>query len=198
MRLSALALLLLFVGPARLAGQTPQDFSQLKAKAGDIVYVTDLTTGVEVSGPLSDVSDLRLAIDGYVFAPAASLKIERRGDPIWDGAVYGFLLGALVSGTTGAEGCLNEPKAHCVLKDGLSFAALGALIDWMHKGRTTVYDSTPSAEHRTSMRFVPWISTHDKGSSPYFSCCVVGRAAPGAALPASRSFQFMIALKPSM
>src|SRR5258708_903425 len=103
MRLSALALLLLFVGSARLAGQTPQDFSQLKAKVGDIVYVTDLTTGVEVSGPLSDISGLRLAIDGYVFAPAASLKIERRGDPIWDGAVYGFLLGAFVSGTTGAE-----------------------------------------------------------------------------------------------
>src|SRR5471032_1717798 len=66
------------------------DFSRLKVKLGQIVYVADASTGVEVSGPLTSLAPRDLSIDGYRFQPKPGLKIERAGDSVWDGAALGF------------------------------------------------------------------------------------------------------------
>jgi hypothetical protein len=70
--------------PAR--AQSAVDFSGLRAAVGDQVYVMDPATGVEVGGRITALTPSRLSIDGYSFAPIEGLKIERPGDPIWDGA----------------------------------------------------------------------------------------------------------------
>ena len=73
---------------ATAAAQTAPDFSTLRLKVGDTIYVTDTATGVEVSGPLKTFTAAQLSIDGYVFTPVPGLRIDRPGDPIWDGAPH--------------------------------------------------------------------------------------------------------------
>ena len=65
---------------------TQFDFHRLRARVGDWLYVTDPDRSVEVSGRVTGVSDQELTIDGYRFTPKPGLKVERRGDSIWDGA----------------------------------------------------------------------------------------------------------------
>lgn len=155
-----LAIVISLVQP--LAAQSPpplaatEDFSRLTLKVGDTVYVTDLTSGVEVNGRLSTISEQSLSIDGYRFSAGPNLKIERRGDPIWDGAAIGFGFGSLMGLTIGAEGCLHQAVWHCVVAGGTYYGAVGALIDWIHKGRTTVYQSATGVH--ASMRVLPQIS----------------------------------------
>ena len=69
--------------------QSLEDFARLKVKPGDTVYVLDEQTGVEVTGPVRSVTPAELKVEGYSFKPMDGLKIERRGDPIWDGALLG-------------------------------------------------------------------------------------------------------------
>ncbi len=73
-----------------------------------------------------------------------SLRIEREGDPIWDGAGVGFGLG-LLAGVAGAQGCPSSNPASCVMKTAFVMAGIGALRDALHKGRTTV---TPTSVER--------------------------------------------------
>jgi hypothetical protein len=122
---------------------TQFDFHRLRARVGDWLYVTDPDRSVEVSGRVTGVSDQELTIDGYRFTPKPGLKVERRGDSIWDGAVGGFLIGGLLGVTVGAEGCLHSSMTPCFVGNGLVFGALGAYWDWQHKGRTVVFLGGP-------------------------------------------------------
>ena len=140
---------------------TPADFSRLRLKIGDFIYVKDPGKNVEVSGPLKSLSPLELAIDGYRFAPTAALEIERAGDTIWDGAAIGFVLGGLAGITVGAEGCLDRAKMYCFVDGGLAYGALGAFIDWSHKGRTRVF---PAPDRRATLRVTPDVRAHRKGA----------------------------------
>jgi hypothetical protein len=135
------------------------DFSGIRLRVGDVVYVTDLETGVEVKGPIRSLSPGLLAIDGYRFEAGRSLKIERPGDPIWDGAAIGFGVGALFGVSIGSEACLHAPKWQCAVSGGVSYAALGALIDWAHKGRRFVYATDSTA---ASLHLVPRVSPREK------------------------------------
>jgi hypothetical protein len=140
---------------------TDADFRQVRLKVGDFIYVRDLERNVQVSGPLKSISPDEVAIDGYRFAPAANLVIDRAGDPIWNGAAIGFVLGGLAGITVGAEGCLDRDKIYCFLGGGAFYGAVGALIDWGRKGRTRVF---PAAAQRASLRVAPDIRTHRKGA----------------------------------
>ena len=137
----------------------PVDFSRLRLLVGDVVYVTDLTTGVEVKGPIRSLSPDALAIDGLQFEIGQPLKIELAGDPIWDGAAIGFGVGALFGVTIGSEACLHAPQWTCAVSGGVTYAALGALIDWVHKGRRFVY---ATSSERAGVRIVPEVSSHQK------------------------------------
>jgi len=48
------------------------------------------------------------------------------------GGLIGFGIGGVLGMTVGQEACLGEPRWHC-LKVGVSFAAIGALIGWLHR-----------------------------------------------------------------
>ena len=133
----------LVFGAGPVAAQTTRDFSKLKVKIGDIIYVTDLNTGTSVNGPIGTLSPSELTINGYRFNPRAALKIERRGDPPWEGAAVGFALGAFALFPILPETFV--PRGGAVrINNGLFWGCIGALVDRAHKGRTTIYRSPPN------------------------------------------------------
>ncbi len=143
------------------AAQTAPDFSALRAGVGDEIVVTT-PEGVEVGGRVTKISPSALSIDGYAFTPAEAVKIERPGDPVWDGFAIGYGVGALFGLTIGAEACLHQATWHCVNSGGIAYGLLGALIDFAHKGRRTIYKSG-SAAPRKAVKLVPDIGSERKG-----------------------------------
>jgi hypothetical protein len=148
MHLRVLALAIAFLsGSAAAIGQplesswspTQTDFRGVRAKVGDHLYITDPDRRVEISGRVTTLSAGEITVDGQRFVPRPGLKIERAGDTIWDGGALGFVLGGLAGVTFGAEACLRQPLWHCFVASGIEMGALGAYIDWKHKGRTTVF-----------------------------------------------------------
>jgi hypothetical protein len=154
----ALAIVMCAALPTSASAQ--DDFSRLKAKLGQIVYVTDGNTGIEVSGPLTGLSPSELSIDGYRFEPQRGMKIERRGDSLWNGAAIGFGLGAVLAVCTFA--CGDQRIWVSRLESGLFWAGIGTLIDHEHVGRTTIFDRSSDALGRSSTRLVPVIDAHRK------------------------------------
>lgn len=141
--------------------QTAPDFSALHARVGDEIVVTS-AEGVEIGGRITKMSPSALSIDGYAFTPEEAVKIERKGDSLWNGAAIGYGVGALFGVTIGAEACLHESRWRCVNSGGIAYGLLGALIDFAHQGRRTIYRS-PSAAPRKAMRLVPDIGPERKG-----------------------------------
>jgi hypothetical protein len=147
--------------PALAAAQNVPDFSVLDVKVGDRVYVTDMATGVEVSGPLTALTATELGINGHVFAPGPGLKIEKAGDPIWDGTLIAAGLGTLAGTIVGSEACLHHSLWPCAISGALSYGLIGALVDSLHKGRTRIYGS-PSGPPAPSVRLVPMVDSRRK------------------------------------
>ena len=114
------------------------DFSATTLAAGQAVRVTD-PSGVSVHGVVTDVTPLALRVDGHVFRPEPGLKVERLGDAIWNGAAIGFAVGAVLGGATDRTGCFSDKGPGCVIKPGLVFGAIAALIDHAIIGRRTVF-----------------------------------------------------------
>ena len=141
--LTSLAVIGITLSGSIAAGQTSPapDFSKLKVRIGDMVYVTDQDTGVRIGGHLKTLSPSEMAVDGHVFQPHRGLKIEREGDPIWEGALIGLGAGLLLRFTAGPDTCRNHRIDLCAIGAGLPLAAIGAFIDWRHKGRTTIYQA---------------------------------------------------------
>lgn len=137
MRLSAfsLAASVVFV-PCSARAQT--DFSATTLAEGQVVRVTDLS-GVSVQGVVTDVMPSSLRVGSYVFQPKVGLKVERLGDTLWDGAAIGFAVGAFLGGSTNRTGCFSNKGVGCVVKPGLVFGTIAALIDRAMVGRRTVF-----------------------------------------------------------
>jgi len=111
------------------------EFSHIRLKIGDTVYVTTSGEG-ELKGIVANLSASMLKVDGHEFSPAPNLKIEREGDPVWDGALIGAGIASLAS-------LFVYP--HSKDRVGVSLVAAGvgafwgALVDFSIKGRTVVY-----------------------------------------------------------
>jgi len=133
--------LLLFTDTATAAGQaaSPPDFSTLNIQVGDRIRLSDLGNGTRISGRVSRVSPTEIWVDSYRFRPDNRLKIERSGDPIWDGAAVGFGLGSLFVFPVIPE-TFVPTGGRFRINNGLFWGAIGALIDHAHRGRTTIYD----------------------------------------------------------
>lgn len=139
-----LTLLLGLVTSAAVA-EAQSDFTSLRIKPGDFIYVTS-PSGLQVSGTLETVAADSLSLAGHTFTPEPGLKIERRGDPIWDGAAIGAGVG-LVAGlilSTGECGA-NWHAWQCSLAGGAWGTLLGTLIDVGHQGRTQIFVGVPAA-----------------------------------------------------
>jgi hypothetical protein len=147
--------------PTPTASAQPKDFSLLRVKVGDTIFVTDAATGVEVSGPLTTLAPARLSIDGYAFTPESAFTIARAGDPIWGGAAVGFALGAFALYPVVPETFVSQ-GGRFRINNGLMWGAIGALIDRAHKGRTTIYRGGADSPGR-SVRLVPELGPGRKG-----------------------------------
>jgi hypothetical protein len=152
-----LVVLLCAAAPAQAFAQ--DDFSRLALKPGQVIFVTDSTDTI-VSGVASQASASELTVDGRRFTPATVLKIERKGDSVWNGAAIGFAAGAASGLTIGAEACADSSKWRCVVGGGVTLGAIGALIDWARTGRTTIYDRRLRKVGRAGWSVVPSITPH--------------------------------------
>jgi hypothetical protein len=131
------------------------DFSKLKLGSGDQIYVTP-PSGAEVSGRVISVTPTLLEINGHQFRPESGLTIERRGDSLLNGALIGLPIGVVAGVTIGAEACLDSQRWKCAVGGAVTYAALGALIDWLHVGRTRIYVGTKSVALKFSFEQEKW------------------------------------------
>jgi hypothetical protein len=122
----------------------PLEITRLDLKRGQRVWITE--GGITLEGSIVDLTRDRILADSHEFDTRASLRIEREGDPIWDGAAIGFGLG-LLAGVAGAQGCPSSNHVpSCIMKPAIVTAGIGTLVDALHKGRTTV--KLRRVEHR--------------------------------------------------
>jgi hypothetical protein len=145
----AVAIFVLLLAASPQCDQT--DFADVKTTIGEVVYVT-ASTGVEVGGPIEAISSGLLKIDNYTWQPEDVLRIERRGDRTWDGALIGAGASLMAAGAS----CRR-----CYLRWVTFWSAAGWLIDASHVGRTTIYQR-PRAHPRRSV-ISPSLTDRGKG-----------------------------------
>jgi hypothetical protein len=142
------ALVLALLIPAAAVGQDRPAKPAPPLRISEEVIVTQSTSGQELRGFLVELSPTTLAmlVDGRrVDVPLERvLRIEGRNDSVKDGAAYG----AAIGGGLIALGCGQAlGNGYCVTYT-IFYAGLGALVgagvDALHKGRTTIY-SKPAA-----------------------------------------------------
>lgn len=116
-----------------------QDFNGLKLMQGDKVVVIE-PTGEKIAGVVLELSNDALRFDGRTIRPKIGLKIQRMGDPIWDGAIKGLLIGAVVGALASSGECgVKWSFGQCALAGAGWGTVFGTGIDWLHTARTTVY-----------------------------------------------------------
>jgi len=136
-----IAAVILFACSAPARAQA--DLQRLKLSIGDRVDVTD-RAGVVTTGVLTNVTGASVEAGNRDFPLDSVLKVDRRGDSIWSGLIIGAGVGLLLSPVS-EEGCLHGSRVPCVVGPMLLYGGIGALIDWGHEGKTTIYRATPSA-----------------------------------------------------
>ncbi|HKT79655.1 MAG TPA: hypothetical protein VJP86_05515 [Vicinamibacterales bacterium] len=110
------------------------DFTQSRVHLGDRVYVVKVD-GTEVGGHVTQLTPSLLAINDYQFPLEPGLKIERTGDPLWNGIAWGVGAGFLTS----LAACGTEYGLGCAAGGAVAYGIIGGLIDWAHVGRTILY-----------------------------------------------------------
>ncbi len=148
---------LLSAVPAR--AQT--DFTGLKAKAGDRVWITR-ASGVTIDGTLGPVSPASIAVNGETVPYEPGLRIAREGDRLLNGVLIGAAIGVLAGTTIGAEACLDSPMWHCAAGGAAVWGGIGALVDWLHKGRTQIFEA-PRSGGRPTVSVVPALGLERQG-----------------------------------
>jgi hypothetical protein len=138
-------------------GQT--DFTGLKVNPGDIVYVTR-ANGATISGPLDAVSPSSITVDRETVPYEPGLKIAREGDRLTNGIIIGAAIGVVMGSTVGAEACLDSPLAACAAGGAAVWGGIGALVDWLRKGRTTIFEAPRAGT--PNVRLVPSIGLERK------------------------------------
>ena len=164
-----LAILIAALLPAGVRAQEPPSSWPGLAPSGGVstVYVVD-DTGVETTGRLLrlNADSIVLLVDGAErqFDAARVRRIQRRGDSLRNGAIVGAIvgvgLGLLAGGIADCGrddpggGCPGTRVAAVLVSTGV-YAAVGAGIDALIQGRTTLYQapaSPPVAGRRPGAR----------------------------------------------
>lgn len=117
-----------------------------RLKPGDTVYVLD-ASGRTTEGTFLEMSraSIKLSRPAPLEIRASEVyRVEKLGDPVWDGALKGgAILGAWCALVCG-QGLDSRDSWFAVVAVNAGFgAAIGAVIDWAHKGRTAVYKREP-------------------------------------------------------
>ena len=152
--------------PLSIRQDVARSFEQLQAlvKAGDHIRVNS-GPGQAVEGRVVGLSSslVLLVNDGQrVLQEDDVLFIERRGDPLWNGAAEGLLYGG--AGAWGAAVFSTDANAErlgMVLGGAALGAGVGAAIDWALRGWTRVYrrPTRPAA----TVTFAPSLSGNHAG-----------------------------------
>jgi hypothetical protein len=138
MRTLVLVLLIaLGVGPSSAFAQG--DFSALKVKLGETVYVT--TGGTTIRGTVNALSSTSLRVDSHEFRPGPDLKIERAGAPLWRGALIGAGIATLAVPLVYPD---NKDKIGTPMVAGLVGAVWGTWLTHTIWGRSVVYWAAPN------------------------------------------------------
>lgn len=143
-------LVLVTLGSAE-AQTTSGPFAPIGAglKPGDTIFVA-ASDGVEITGRLLRLSptSLVVAVDDQQreLLSAEVTRIERRGDGLLNGTLFGVTIGGLIvaggSGASCSPDCAKAVTLGTLLGAALG-APVGALFDALHAGRTLVYQSSP-------------------------------------------------------
>jgi len=109
--------------------------------------------GVEIQGRLIDLGRgaVSLLVDGTRrdIPIDAIATIQRRGDSVWNGALIGAAIGAGLWGIAAANGADVVPL---VFGAAVGYGLLGAGLDAMYSGRTTISSRPLSADVRAGGR----------------------------------------------
>jgi hypothetical protein len=154
-----LVLGLAFTPRMAYAQDTTQKWPGLSTSELSTVYVLD-DTGAETSGKL-----VRLNPDSIVilaggaerrFDAARIRRVQKRGDSIRNGVIIGAVVGAVLGGIgSGLADCPGVDQGGCAAARAGMFAlstavytAIGAGIDALVVGRTTLYTAAPGTPGR--------------------------------------------------
>ena len=143
---SATRIITLSVGACLLVGTWARagpvrSFSELKAllRPGETLHVQD-TGDQEWTGSLVEVTDSVIVLTALgvrrEFDRGTVLRVEKDGDSVRNGALWGALFGLLPS-----QGC-PRPRVPCVVGSLAFWSGIGALVDRSRRGRTVVYEAT--------------------------------------------------------
>lgn len=140
MRISIIALLL---SATAAQAQTWEQLRAMRAETTVRVYEVGGKGWQFADGKLLLVKDDELTIlrsGRPLVIPRASIaRVERRQrDSPVEGALLGALIGLAAMGAGAGQGC-SSVGAECIGGFMGIYAGLGALIDWQHVGRRTVY-----------------------------------------------------------
>jgi hypothetical protein len=113
------------------------------ARSGAEVYVT-YADGIERRGRIAQLDDagLHVAFGGRVtLVPWDEVvTVDRRGDPIWDGALRGAGVAAAFYGAVAIlGGARADEVAPFIASAALAWGAAGAVVDAFNVGRSRVY-----------------------------------------------------------
>ena len=158
----ATAVAVIIVMPSPSAAQEPpetppavfQDLPLL-VNLGDRITVTD-NTGRELRGRIIDLSPstLSLLVDGIprdLDEADVTVIRQRQRDSLKNGALYGFVPGAVVGGLFFAGGASDYPIFVLGIASlfGLGGAAIGAGVDALMESQQVIYDASASAQRLT-------------------------------------------------
>jgi hypothetical protein len=122
-----------------------RDFSALPLRIGDSVLITD-PLGETIEGKVTARDDHALTVGGRTVAPSPGLRIDKIGDPVWDGAIKGALIGAIAGWLLFANECtVKWSWGRCIGTAAGWGAGLGLVIDWGHDAHKTIYIGTAGA-----------------------------------------------------
>jgi hypothetical protein len=125
------------LGPSTARSQ--DDFTALKVKLGQTVYVT--TGGTTIRGTVNELSSTALRVGTHEFRPGPDLKIERAGVPMWHGILIGAGIAALSAALIYPH---SKDRTDTALVAGLIGGAWGAWFTHAVWGRTVIYSSAPN------------------------------------------------------
>jgi len=151
-RRSAIAWFAIVLPFTAVPASAQTDFTSLNARPGDTVFVTR-ASGATIRGPLGAISPASITVNQETVAYEPGLKIAREGDRLLNGIIIGAAIGVASGLTIAAEACLDTPLWHCAVGGAIGYGAFGALVDWLHKGRTTIFEAPRSG--RPGVRLVP-------------------------------------------
>jgi hypothetical protein len=116
------------------------------------VFVLLADGGEEIAGHLLDLGPggATLFIDGVRRdVPIASvLRVQTRGDSLWNGALIGAAVGALAFAFVAAE--YGDEAVGVGLVSTAAWASIGASVDALLPGRTTIYRKSPGDSQRSA------------------------------------------------